>query len=56
MHIAEPPAFALFGINVPKSWKRVKKLVLPMNFLKADDVVASSESTEVVVFSFRGSL
>ena len=44
------------GVRVRWPLKGVKKLVLPMNFLKADDVVASSKSTEVVLLPFPGSL
>ena len=63
MRIADPPAFALFGVNVPysrESWskylKSLDKFILSMNFLTTDDVVVLGKPFDVDVFSFPGRL
>ena len=50
MQMADPPAFRLFGFNVPKSELRDKNLdsleefILPVNFLKANETSLFSAS------------
>ena len=63
MQIADPPTFSLPRRNVPKeskSWSQhlnsLKKLLLAVHFLEANDVVMVQEFFEIIEFGFPVSL